>query len=49
MEIKTFRLRNFYRRLALIFLKNKININNINEIKKKLKKLIKFLLEKVKN
>ena len=25
-----------YRRLALIFLKNKINVNNINEIKKKL-------------
>ena len=28
-----------YRRLALIFLKNKININNINEIKKKLRKI----------
>ena len=28
-----------YRRLALIFLKNKININNINEIKKKLGKI----------
>ena len=26
-----------YRRLALIFLKDKININNINEIKKKIK------------
>ena len=26
-----------YRRLALIFLKDKVNINNINEIKKKLK------------
>ena len=28
-----------YRRLALIFLKDKININNINEIKKKLRKI----------
>ena len=28
-----------YRRLALIFLKNKVNINNINEIKKKLKEI----------
>ena len=28
-----------YRRLALIFLKNKININNINEIKKKLREI----------
>ena len=28
-----------YRRLALIFLKNKININNINEIKKKLSEI----------
>jgi len=28
-----------YRRLALIFLKDKININNINEIKKKLREI----------
>ena len=28
-----------YRRLALIFLKDKININNIDEIKKKLRKI----------
>ena len=28
-----------YRRLALIFLKNKININNVNEIKKKLSEI----------
>jgi len=27
-----------YRRLALIFLKDQVNINNINEIKKKVKK-----------
>ena len=35
-----------YRRLALIFLKNKININNINEIKKKLSEIYRISFRK---
>ena len=35
-----------YRRLALIFLKDKININNINQIKKKLKETASISFQK---
>ena len=38
-----------YRRLALIFLKDKININNINEIKKKLREICNISFRKSKN
>ena len=37
-----------YRRLALIFFNNKIDINSIDEIKKKLVKLNHYLLEELK-
>ncbi len=37
-----------YRRIALIFLKNKININNINEIKKKLNQISSISFRKSK-
>ena len=37
-----------YRQLALIFSNNKVDINSIDEIKKKLVKLNHYLLEKLK-